>query len=263
MPNWCGNYITIEGKSSDVVDCIKAMKGNRACYAETDSNTYSEEYRDKVVYTFNAHAPVPEEIKAKSYNEAGYSWQNQFWGTKWDCLEDATLTLDAILEEQKLIDKDEIVSVDFGMSTAWGPASGWLYYVAEKHPALTFKLSYEESGCECYGTYWFSCDEDGQVGFSHDTYETEAEYIWAVDCEHNLEDTVDILIDRHDWHEDLDDFIEAMEIELEFAEADMSDELWEKIKSAGAEMYKDEENEEDEEDEEDEGYVKLAEPVSI
>lgn len=239
MPNWCGNYIIIEGKSSDVVDCIKAMKGNRACYAETDMNTYSEEYRNEVVYTFNAHAPVPEEIKAKTYNEAGYNWQIQNWGVKWDCLDEASSTLDAIVEQQKLVDKGEIISVDIGFSTPWGPADEWLMAVASKHKDLGFTLHYEECGCECFGTYKLCCDDDGDLMICHDTYETEAEYVYAVDCNFDENETIDIMIERNDWHESKEDFIEAVTEQLKFIS--LSQEQIDKIEEAAVEMYSEDE----------------------
>jgi len=33
---------------------------------------------------FHAFVPVPPEIQAQTYNDAGYDWQHANWGTKWN-----------------------------------------------------------------------------------------------------------------------------------------------------------------------------------
>lgn len=240
MPNWCGNYIKMEGRLEDIVNCIEGMKGKRAYYS-CETNVTDEE-RNKEVYTFNATVPVPADILAQAYSTVGYNWQNANWSTKWDTLKDATVTLNEILSTYKESDKDEIVSTGFGFSTAWCPADNWFLALASKNPDVNFYMYYEEGGCHLYGMIEATGDD-----WAETTFDTEAEYVYVVDCEQDIDETFNILAERYEFEESKEDFINAMQSEFVFYE---DQEVIKNMINAYANSVEWEEDEEDEEDEE-------------
>lgn len=212
MPNWCGNYIKLEGKVSDIIKSIEGMKGKRPCYA-CEADKISDEAKNEIVYTFNATVPVPAEIQAKTYHEAGYAWQSDNWGTKWDMLHEADSTLDKILKDLAELDQDEITSTGFGFSTAWGPPENWFTSLAMANPEIDYTMHYEEGGCEIYGTITAR-----DSGWSETTYETEAEYVYYADYDCDIEETFDTITERNEHIEVKSEFIERLTKEFEFYE---------------------------------------------
>lgn len=107
MPNWCSDFLTIEGPGAE--QFIK------------DSSI-----DDK--FCFRALVPHPTDVKESimSYSD--------LWGTKWDVDGDA------------YVDTSDPEHATVSMSTAWSPPIEWMKAVAKMYPNLKFTLEYEEGG---------------------------------------------------------------------------------------------------------------------
>jgi hypothetical protein len=137
LPNWCFNHLLIEGPNTNKF--FEACKGKTARYipAGNELSIYSEEEiaQSKAYYgfTFNALVPVPNNILAKGYSHAGYHWQNQNWGTKWD-VNDKDLEIFA--------EENEYIGINF--ETAWGPPLEWLMRASKGFDDVALELAYHE-----------------------------------------------------------------------------------------------------------------------
>lgn len=174
MPNWRDNYIKIKGRSEEIIKCIEGMKGKKAIYKEEKEESLEE------VYTFNATVEVPKEVLELGYSKAGYYWQKENWGCKWDMLYESKYELDRILKELICIDKEENMTsnrsefrvmhsenyyyaedkstqervnlnkgnmkeVEFFVMSPWNPVAEWVRALSKKHSQLEFELKFEIS----------------------------------------------------------------------------------------------------------------------
>lgn len=130
MPNWCTNVLAVSGNDDDLTAFLTALGG-------TDP--------DKPRLSFNALVPMPAEMND---GDAWYGWRLEHWGTKWDLSDD---------DDQNVQLTDTDVSWQF--DTAWGPPEVWLRTVAQRFPALTFQLAYDEPGMDFSGVLTIT---DGQ-----------------------------------------------------------------------------------------------------
>ena len=153
MPNWCENHLTVTGEKEEVLRFQEQVKGRQAQYAlsETEKQMYErmgESGVDEEVYNFTFHSlfPVPDAVLEEGYSSAGYNWQSQNWGTKWD------------VNGVTLFEEDDEVCYEF--STAWAPPEPWVKHVSEQFPKLNFEIAYFEPGTMVAGYVVF---ENGDV----------------------------------------------------------------------------------------------------
>lgn len=154
MPNWCSNFLRVEGNPTEV------KRFADMCIVEKENEQGEYEF------TMNGILPLPDELKettAPAYwrgekddvegqaefeknnqrlretygYDNWYDWQLNNWGTKWDA--------DTIN-----IDSDE-ATLGISYCTAWSPNEAWVKYAATQFPELKFYLSYEEPGCNFCG----------------------------------------------------------------------------------------------------------------
>ena len=76
----------------------------------------------------------------KWYNDIGYNWCIDNWGTKW--------TASATNNEDVWIYEDE---VQLQFDTAWGPPVGIYNKLVDKYPDLNFSWFYKEEGMQIAG----------------------------------------------------------------------------------------------------------------
>lgn len=124
MPNYCTNELTIRG---NVKGFLEANKGRRADYSGEDDSSEQD-------FTFNALVPVPETVLQAGYNDEGYDWQINNWGTKWD-----------VNEVQPIMDIDDS-HYALSFDTAWSPPLEWLQKASEAYPGVMLDLIYHEMG---------------------------------------------------------------------------------------------------------------------
>jgi hypothetical protein len=140
MPNWCYNHLLVEGLGAQRF--WEATKGKRAVYPSTefDKKFHTQEeldYHEKYHgFCFNALVPVPPEVLEKGYSDAGYQWQIDNWGTKWDVYEDRAFDLFA--------NEEGYIGVNF--DTAWSPPTYWMLKASQGFPDVTLALTFHEEG---------------------------------------------------------------------------------------------------------------------
>ena len=141
MPNWCTNYMTVQGQKEDVQAFAKAVVD----VEERDNNTHNIP-----ASIFDKLLPMPENGRKEMTNAEGevigsaftdperdgdayidgWKWTVQNWGTKWgDC--DTTFS-------------NHGDSLEFFYQTAWSPAN--YTTISKMFPNLTFIIKYEEGG---------------------------------------------------------------------------------------------------------------------
>jgi hypothetical protein len=79
MPNWCNNTLRVFGSDEDVRRFKEQAAG---CSPWTQSNESEQN-----LLNFHSLVPIPPEILAAGYNDAGYNWEREQWGCKWGACE--------------------------------------------------------------------------------------------------------------------------------------------------------------------------------
>ena len=128
MPNWCSNKLTVRGPAADVQQFKEQAVGHSAW-----SNPGEIQNEPPAVLNFHSLVPIPDEVLAAGYEAAGYDWEMENWGCKWE----ASNT--TILDERE-------GRVEYEFDTAWSPPMEFLEAVAKKWSNLVFVLEYEEPG---------------------------------------------------------------------------------------------------------------------
>lgn len=140
MPNYCENILRVKGEN--IQDFINGVSGYEAeyftdedmkrIYANLGVDPNMPKKRKK--FTFNSLVPVPKEVLDAGYNDSGYHWQINNWGTKWD-----------VNDESMIIEQSEN-EIKYVFSTAWSPPLQWVKKASKVYPDLTFELAYAELG---------------------------------------------------------------------------------------------------------------------
>lgn len=127
MPNWCYNSVSIVGSKNDIDDIM-------------------EKYFDSKCISFNKVIPYPEEYriadeKAKSrqlgeyikdgYNNGGYEWCLDNWGTKWEAFDGN-------------LDRPKDTELTMGFDTAWSPCEPIFVELSKKYPNIAIRHYFDE-----------------------------------------------------------------------------------------------------------------------
>ena len=162
MPNWCTNYMTVQGQKEDVQAFANAV---------VDVEERDNELHNIPASIFNKLLPMPENGRKEITNHdgevigsafadpkndgdeyiSGWDWVHKNWGTKWgDC--DTTFS-------------NHEDSLEFFYQTAWSPAN--YTEISKMFPNLTFIIRYEEGGM-CF----LGCDvyQNGSIAEYEGTY---------------------------------------------------------------------------------------------
>jgi hypothetical protein len=123
MPNWCSNQLRVFGPDEDVA----RFKEQAAGYSPW-GHVKDQEHN---VLNFHSLVPIPPEILAAGYTDAGYNWEREHWGCKWGAC------------ESHLADEWE-GHLHYAFDTAWSPPIPFLEKLAPQWPTLKFLLDYEE-----------------------------------------------------------------------------------------------------------------------
>ena len=115
MPNWCTNYLMVDGNEKDVQRFKKDVK--------------SKEH-DLVLGSVHPMPKSLENTTAPDDKPNWYDWCIKNWGTKWDVEGELSIDLGSSLE--------------YGFQSAWSPPVAWLKKVSKRYPKLFFRLQYYE-----------------------------------------------------------------------------------------------------------------------
>ena len=117
MPNWCNNYVEIDGNKGTLQRIKNKIKGKGNVEA----------------LSLNSIIPLPKILEDKGW----YQWRLDNWGTKWDI-------------EGAFLDESEN-SLGYGFDSAWGPPIEAFITLSMQFPTVEIKMEYDEGGCELYG----------------------------------------------------------------------------------------------------------------
>ena len=139
MPNWCQNEVTILGEEGGAKEEIKHFL--ETCFEEGEIN-----FEKIIPYPESAPSreDQPEDFMerlkhpfAKWYNDFGYDWCVEIWGTKWG----------ASAQQNDL--GDEELYLNF--NTAWSPPQGIHDKIKEMLPSCSITWFYREDGMQVSG----------------------------------------------------------------------------------------------------------------
>ena len=150
MPNWCENELVVKGKREEVDAFIKKAKGRNGALDMNKFIPYPTEYKkmDKVAKEYEkAHPNDWENIPKDGYNQGGYEWCNENWGTKWNFCEVGMSKPDDYKNGNR--------RVEYAFETAWSPPMPVIKAMSKKFPNLSFTLKYYEGGMAFSGRVVF------------------------------------------------------------------------------------------------------------
>jgi len=125
MPNWCNNNLRIFGPEADVERFKQTAVGH--------SPWHPEDGTDKNILNFHSLVPIPPEVIAAGYEQAGFNWERVNWGCKWGAC------------SASLVD-EWAGTLIYNFDTAWSPPIPFLEKLGPQWSTLTFILDYEEMG---------------------------------------------------------------------------------------------------------------------
>jgi hypothetical protein len=163
MPNWCECDLYIEGPSEKIDQFLQLVKSEDSDFEFNRLVPYPEHFKkqDDLAAEWDKLHPTPqvEEFRKErpkdGYNQGGYEWCIEHWGTKWNA-------------ENPLIGERESwygntpdwQRLEINFDTAWSPPTPVIKRAAELFPELCFDLRYFEGGSMFNGM--FTC-EHGEV----------------------------------------------------------------------------------------------------
>jgi hypothetical protein len=197
MPNWCYNYLSVEGPQEDIAK-LKAQlnKPFTKVHDQYNPDTHKMEmkeysYSNPIFAFHNIYNHTQAGITDEQYNQqpdhslsiqeamkfGGNHWYDfnvREWGTKWDV---------AVGDEDKWPETELYAETDnelgYKFNTAWSPPLSGIEKLVEQYPTLNFNLSYEEE------TGW-----GGEVEYEEGVQTMHNEYGWKCrECDNEEEDS--------------------------------------------------------------------------
>ena len=139
MPNWCSNEVSIIPENGEGIEEMKQFA--KECFTEEELDFEKViPYPDSAPSREDQPEDFMERLKhpfAKWYNDFGYDWCVENWGTKWNASEQANT-----------LGEDEI-NLDF--QTAWSPPQGIYEKIQTRLPNCSISWFYREDGMQLSG----------------------------------------------------------------------------------------------------------------
>ena len=187
MPNWCEGSLEIYGEKDEIKRFRIFAKGENGVLDANKFLPYPSEFLflDKKAKRNNekywavvkeATKHIPQDMPAgeernkqweeatknislkymqDGYNQGGYGWCCENWGTKWN-----------FCDAELLSDKE--TSLYYIFNTAWSPITPVIAKMASEFPRLCFKYKYSEEGMGFSGGVVFEnaeCVQDAQYSY--------------------------------------------------------------------------------------------------
>jgi len=150
MPNWCNNFIEIQGDKKTITKLSRIIKGSN----NSDDNSRG---------VFAALIGTKPFVTAEDYDKgAWYDANNSWFGTKWDISYD----------EHSFTFEDESISIQ--CETAWSPPIPFLATLCEMY-GVSGVITYEEGGCDFAGRT--TIDNEGNIVEEEDYTYNEGLYV--------------------------------------------------------------------------------------
>ena len=139
MPNWCSNEVSIIPENGEGLEEMKQFA--EECFTEEELDFEKViPYPDSAPSREDQPEDFMERLKhpfAKWYNDFGYDWCVENWGTKWNASGQANT-----------LGEDEI-NLDF--QTAWSPPQGIYEKIQTRLPNCSISWFYREDGMQVSG----------------------------------------------------------------------------------------------------------------
>ena len=147
MPNHCESTLRVTGDTKTIEDMLERYNGK----VPIDANKiipYPQEFaeadrksEEAIERARKGEITFEEAYQVKDgYNNGGYSWCVENWGTKWP------------LYDFSPIDRTS-TGIQVGFQTAWEPPLPIINKMSEEFPELLFTLTYIEEGVGFSGVY--------------------------------------------------------------------------------------------------------------
>ena len=187
MPNWCNNFIEIQGDKKTITKLSRIIKGSN----NSDDNRG----------VFAALIGTKPFVTAEDYDKgAWYDANNSWFGTKWDISYD----------ECNYTFNDE--SISFSCETAWAPPIPFLATLCKMY-GVSGVITYDEGGCDFAGRT--TIDNEGNIVEEEDYTYNEGLYVlnnegFWMELESNIEyyadenTPVDEFVSQYDYVSDED-----------------------------------------------------------
>lgn len=160
MPNWCYNYLSVDGPADEVAKLkTKLSQPFTKMHDQWNPATHQMElvetaYSNPVFAFHNIYNHIEDGVSEEEYmkqpdHKLGepirfdgnhwYDWNVRNWGTKWDV---GIHDKDEYPETE--ITDESNTSIAYRFNTAWSPPMPAIEKLVEQYPKLNFNLSYEE-----------------------------------------------------------------------------------------------------------------------
>lgn len=143
MPNHVHNKLTITGRKQDIDKFFNDVSSDEKLIDVNKIIPYPEKYKklDEIAQEYVKNNPDDWKNRPNDgYNQGGYEWCIENWGTKWGMYDFSDLKKNKTETSCSLV-----------FYTAWNPALPVFKKIAELYPNLKFSLRYYESGCQFSG----------------------------------------------------------------------------------------------------------------
>ena len=146
MPNWCSNEVSIIAENEEGTEELKQFI--KDCFTEEEEGDEKPllDFEKVIPYPDSAPPKYPQAINieeqmkhpfSKWYNDFGYDWCIENWGTKWNAC------------EQVYVLGEEEIDLDF--QTAWSPPQGIYKKIQTRLPNCSISWFYREDGMQLSG----------------------------------------------------------------------------------------------------------------
>lgn len=211
MPNWCNNYIKINGDEGTIRTLTAVLKSLKSSDNEGDRS-------DNV---FQSLIGIPQHMSEGDYKEKWYDTNIEWFGTKWDI---------SYSEDLFTFDKEQIT---LSCETAWSPPIPFLQNLCEMYKVNAY-LFYSEGGVGFAGetTFTWVDDElevyDEECGYLEGLYKFSNEEFWSeveykADCILDEEQTLEDFLSEFSFITDEKDLMELTTIYNETTDNDYDD----------------------------------------
>ena len=170
MPNWCNNFIEIQGDKKTITKLSRIIK---------DSNNPDDNNRG----VFAALIGTKPFVTAEDYDKGAWYEANSSWfGTKWDISYD----------EHSFTFEDESISIQ--CETAWSPPIPFLATLCKMY-GVSGVITYDEGGSDFAGRT--TIDNEGNIVEEEDYTYDEGMYVLDNECFWmNLESNIEYYADE-------------------------------------------------------------------
>ena len=146
MPNWCSNEVSIIAENEEGTEELKQFI--KDCFTEEEEGDEKPllDFEKVIPYPDSAPPKYPQAINieeqmkhpfSKWYNDFGYDWCIENWGTKWNACEQVN-----VLGEEE---------IDLDFQTAWSPPHGIYKKIQTRLPNCSISWFYREDGMQLSG----------------------------------------------------------------------------------------------------------------